>query len=98
MKVNRHAVAAVCAKAWGITPAQFWEYCRRGDVTFQQVVAQCRLEMLATPLSAEPFFEWLMPGAKKTQKQKEHQRSNSTTFEILKRKRDGGKTAGNSTT
>jgi len=98
MRINRHGVAAVCSKAWGITPRRFWEMCNAGEVTFQQVVAQCHLEMLASPITAEVFCEWLIPGGKQTKQRKKHQQLNSSTFEYLRRKRDGGKTASHSTT
>src|SRR5688500_11555575 len=97
MIVNRYAVAAVCSKAWGITPREFWESCNKGEVTFQQVIAQCRLEMLASPMAAEAFWEWMMPGGKRVKEKQKRQSENNRTFEYLKRKRDGGKTASHST-
>ena len=97
MRVNKDAIRAICCKHWGKWPSEYEERRRRGEVTVRQVVAQCSLEMLASPLSAQAFIEWLMPGMDEKKREKKHQQQNNSTFEYLKRKRDGRKAASNST-
>lgn len=88
MRLNRHGVAAVCCKAWGITPAEFWRLCESGEISFQAIASQCYLEILTNPLTAEALFEYLIPGQKREKKKAEHRSDNNRTFEILKAMRE----------
>ena len=63
--------------------------CRRGEISFQEVAAQCQLELFNNPLTAEALLEFLLPGQKKDNRKKQHNTTNDQTFAIWKAMRDG---------
>lgn len=94
MKINVMAVAAICCKAWGVKPRDFAEMRKRGEVSVQEVVAQCRLEMVHAGFACEALFEWLMPGSKEAERKKKHVATNTQTliaWKKLKERQQNGR-------
>ena len=87
MRVNTDAVRAICCKHWGKWPAEYNAARLRGEISFQAVVAACRLEMLASPLAASEFIEWILPGYKEAQRKMEHQKANDGMLAFIKRQK-----------
>lgn len=73
MKLNRRAVAGICADAWGMTPAEFRERMRRREIAVADVATRVRLELCRNPLAAQYMINWLLPGADVVKKRNKHQ-------------------------
>lgn len=75
MKMNRAAVIAICADAWGVTPSQFRRMMVRREVMIGDVMARVRLEIYRNPLTAKLILNWIFQGLSKAQRHEEHQKA-----------------------